>query len=973
MTTPETNQYKDLNSFLKAYSISKTLSKEDKDEIEKTNTRIGCVDMNIYGGSYHIPEKEYDTFLQLYTQEVIIKNQPEYLTEKQIERGGPIVVDIDFRYEYKTEKRQYTVEHIQDLLSIYLEEFKRMFQLDESSQFLIFVMEKPTVKHIDEKQITKDGIHILFTLKLEHNAQLLLRDKILEKVPQIWGGFPTINSWDDVFDKGISTGKTNWQLFGSQKPGFDKYGLTQIYDIKYNVETEDFEFSERPLSTFKIPENIGLLSVRNKKLTECFMKQRFIQELETYKQKHRLSDAGGSTGGGSGVGVTKQQNVFTNNSSSSIDSRYIQIEGIRNRQDLDSAMENFIENARNCRELEMIDMYNYTNALPSPYYDSFDKWIRVGWALRNTHRKLLIVWIYFSAKSAKFDYNDIPKMCDNWMNDSSVNNKLTKRSLLFWARTDATAEYERIRLESADTLIEDTIDKASKKGGKCGDWDIANIMHHLYKNEFVCASIKGKIWYHYRENRWIETDSGTKLREKISKEIQKLYQEKSFALQGLMANTNEDDKDKMKSLGNRMNAIMNIMTHLVSTNDKNNYMTEAREHFYDETFLINMDNSPHLICFKNGVFDFEEKRFRKGYPEDYLSMSTNINYIEVTDKHQPIVDEINDFMRKLFPEPELCQYMWDHLASIMNGSSITQTFNMYTGKGRNGKSILVTFMEKVLGDYKCDVPLSMITEKRQKVGGVSPEIVQLKGKRYAVMQEPSKGDTINEGIMKQLTSGSDQLQGRAPYMPQTVSFTPQFKLALTCNNLMKVKTTDFGTWRRIRVVPFKSLFTENPVQGNPDQPYQFLLDENLGKTLDLWKEVFASMLIKRVCETNGLVKDCAIVTQESEKYQESENSISQYIRERILTNQEGYTITKPELSSDFDSWYKQTIGNGEKSRPNMKEVHEVMETKFGAMKDQKWYNLRIQYGSGGGGGGNGDCNIHDDNTDVDDITLEELQ
>jgi P4 family phage/plasmid primase-like protien len=643
----------------------------------------------------------------------------------------------------------------------------------------------------------------------------------------------------------------------------------------------------------------------------------------------------------------------------------IAIEKIRNKEQLDKALQAFIEEAKNYHELELIDMFKYTDILPAPYYDSFDKWIRVGWSLRNTNKKFLIVWIYFSAKSKKFSYNDIPKMCEDWMNENEINNKLTKRSLLFWARNEAKEEYEKIRIESVDALIDETIEKVSKQGGKCGDWDIANIMHHLYKHEFVCASIKTKTWYQYRDNRWIETDSGTKLREKISKEIRELYMKKCmlYQRQTMMSSNGEEceDKDKNKRTNEKISAILNICHTLGSTNDKNNYMTEAREKFYDDTFQLNMDNSPHLICFKNGVFDFEEKIFRKGYPEDYLSMTTHINYIEITEKHQPIVNEINDFMRKLFPKPDLCEYMWDYLASIMNGNSITQTFNMFTGKGRNGKSVLISLMEKVLGDYKCDVPLSMITEKRQKVGGVSPEIVQLKGKRFAVMQEPSKGDMINEGIMKQLTSGSDQLQGRAPYMTQTISFTPQFKLALTCNTLMKVKTTDFGTWRRIRVVPFETLFTENPVQGDPDQPYQYLIDPNLTKKIDSWKEVFASLLIKRVCKTDGLVKDCQIVISESLKYQESENSISQYIRERIQTNQEGYSISKSEISSDFESWYRQTIGNENKGRPSMKELHEAMETKYGRMKDQKWYNMRINYNLGE--------KANDDNTDVDDITL----
>ena len=85
-------------------------------------------------------------------------------------------------------------------------------------------------------------------------------------------------------------------------------------------------------------------------------------------------------------------------------------------------------------------------------------------------------------------------------------------------------------------------------------------------------------------------------------------------------------------------------------------------------------------------------------------------------------------------------------------------------------------MTKVLGDYKGTVPITLITQKRPGIGGTSSEIVQLRGVRYAVMQEPSKGDKINEGIMKEITGG-DPIQGRALFK-ETVTFIPQFKLVV---------------------------------------------------------------------------------------------------------------------------------------------------------------------------------------------------
>ena len=148
------------------------------------------------------------------------------------------------------------------------------------------------------------------------------------------------------------------------------------------------------------------------------------------------------------------------------------------------------------------------------------------------------------------------------------------------------------------------------------------------------------------------------------------------------------------------------------------------------------------------------------------------------------------------------------------GSNENQIFNIYNGDGSNGKSKLVELMSEVLGDYKGTVPVSLVISKRATIGGVSPEIAQLKACRYAVMQEPSKGDKLNEGILKELTGG-DPIQGRGLYQ-DTVTFIPQFSLAVCCNEMFEVKSADHGTWRRMGVVNFTSKFTDEPDPETPN-------------------------------------------------------------------------------------------------------------------------------------------------------------
>ena len=79
--------------------------------------------------------------------------------------------------------------------------------------------------------MTKDGLHMIIGIQMGHDAQCILRKRVKEKVAECWGDFPLTNSWDDVFDEGISIGYTNWQLYGSRKPNHMAYGLTRVYKI----------------------------------------------------------------------------------------------------------------------------------------------------------------------------------------------------------------------------------------------------------------------------------------------------------------------------------------------------------------------------------------------------------------------------------------------------------------------------------------------------------------------------------------------------------------------------------------------------------------------------------------------------------------------------------------------------------------------------------------------------------------------
>ena len=908
-----------------------------------THTRIGSDKLGISGGTYTVPSDDIGEFYRKYTDHVFMQGRHEFLTEKQLIDNGPGLIDIDERYAPAIEVRQHTKEHISNLVETVIDQLSDMVVLTPGTLLPIFVFEKPDVNLLEDT--TKDGVHILIGMKMDRALQMMLRKRMLTQMPSIWGDLPLTNSWEDVLDEGIVRGTTNWQLYGSRKPGNQAYVLKYWYGMSLDEECS-LGFHERSVSIFDVRVNFQLLTAQYAyhagfeiaeavKDEHAAMKQTMVGPKQRRVKAAAAATAAASEDGSGAGGAAAGSGPKIMFQPPHVE--IIQLSDITDEEKLNAAIEQMYSSIEQ-RAYELRETHDYTMCLPAAYYDSEPKWIRVGWALRNTSPHLFLTWMSFSAKSTKFAYSMIIEFYDKWqqfgMNTPADGRCLTKRSIMYWAKTDAREAYDDIRRKTNEYYMEETM-----KTKDATDVDLAHVVYNFAKDKFVCVSIKTNSWFSFNGQRWEECDSGNALRLMISKDIYTMYHAKQIENTALM-NQQDPGSDEWKDKSIRAEKYTEICMRLKTTTFKNNIMKEARELFYDKNFVDTLDTNAYLMCFSNGVVDFSEKRFRRGQPDDNISKCTNIDYIPLDRvKHAATMAEINDFMAQLFPLEELRSYMWDHLASCLIGVNREQTFQIYVGAGSNGKSKLTELMSRCFGEYKATVPITLITNKRNGIGGTSSEIAQLMGIRYAVMQEPSKGDQINEGVLKEVSAG-DPLQGRALYKDM-VTFIPQFKLVVCTNTMFEIKSNDDGTWRRIQKVDFMSKFCDEPnPSGDVDNPYQFKIDRMLDEKLKRWAPTFMSMLVEHVFKTNGLVKPCSLVTASSQKYRLGQDYLSEFARDKIKMQQGGRGIKKTELYETFKQWYVR--GHG-RDVPKGAELYEFMDKKFGKYTNGAWRSVAIIY------------------------------
>ncbi len=157
---------------------------------------------------------------------------------------------------------------------------------------------------------------------------------------------------------------------------------------------------------------------------------------------------------------------------------------------------------------------------------------------------------------------------------------------------------------------------------------------------------------------------------------------------------------------------------------------------------------------------------------------------------------------------------------------------------------------------------------------------------------------------------------------------------------MTVRTQDDGTWRRLKVVPFKSKFTENPVEGDIENPYQFKVDANLMERYETWSETLLAMLVEHAYVNQGKIKtpECDIVLEASLRYKDRQDYLAEFVTDKIC-RVDGYSIRKGELTNEFKQWHQMNVGT---KNAVPKEIHEYMDRKFGKNIGGIWKNVKIR-------------------------------
>ena len=922
-------------SLFQKYLLSHKLTDDKKKKgVKGTHTAIPNPEKGTHGGNYYIDSDDLDQFYKTYMDDVFKKNNIGHLTERQLEENGPIAIDLDFRYGTDVKKRLHTETHIENIITTYLEKLQeKIFYFELKEDIPIYVFEKKNVNMLDK--MTKDGIHIIIGIACDRRIQLLLRELVLKDMPDILDELPFTNSIEDVIDESVTKGGSNWQLFGSCKPNHEPYEITQYYNYYLNDDYQ-FEMTNMKLADKnildKFKNNIDFfkkISVRYEDNIELNPKAKITEYLD--KQNN------------SEIRLTTNIENYNISYNSDYDMSSL-IANINTLEQLKKLNEKIID-IDITKEINRTfkQTHDYLMIINDPkYYDHYGEWRDIGFALKNTDERLFLSWMLFSAKSSKFNIQDICKYYGMWKKDFKVGERcFTYKSIERKAKScyinvdDDENEWKKLYKTNIDYFIETAI------SGHGSDYDIASILVYMYKGDYMCVGMdKSYKWFKFEKNRWQEKNGSVAILRILSEQLYDKLQDKMFNIINLLHNfPGGSDSEGYKKLESKVTILNKICGYCKDRTHKIKIFGEVLVLYHDEYFLKQKDMNNYLLGFNNGVFDFNENRFRPGYHEDYMTKGTNYDYIPIDvikTQYQEEEQEIRTFFDQIYPIKDTNDYMWNVLASLLIGGNMNQDFYMFIGNGSNGKSMVTKLLEYIMGDYFGSLPSSCIIGERVGAGKVSPEVIALKGVRVAIINEPKRNEILNDGIVKEMTGG-DKVSGRALYGAPD-SFIPQFKPIVATNVTYTINDTTDGIWRRIKKINHISKFEDNPNLKNKNE---FKKDKTLSEKFTKWAPILMTLLIEIAIKTRGEITTPQIIIDETNSYRNKQDLVSEFMNSRIQFKEgDKYTIQKTPLKEEYKLHLDRKVEKSE-----IEELEEAMNKKFGEYDTNKkcWKNVIIVY------------------------------
>ncbi len=353
-------------------------------------------------------------------------------------------------------------------------------------------------------------------------------------------------------------------------------------------------------------------------------------------------------------------------------------------------------------------------------------------------------------------------------------------------------------------------------------------------------------------------------------------------------------------------------------------MLEGAQHLVGVT-ADQLDANPDLFNVINGTIELSTQTFRPHRRGDLLTKMAGITYSPTATC--PLWEE---HLRTMFCDNQITIDSFQ----MMCGYSLLQSnpdhvVVLLVGDGNNGKTETLRPVQLIMGDYAVHIEANTLMQTRHDDGGrARPDILKLKGARFATCSEPDANAKLSESFIKSVT-GDKEMTARAVYGIKPITFPPGVKIFIATNYLPKITGTDEGIWRRIWAFGFYAIIP--PEKRMPDYGDVMYRQEASG--------IFNWMLagLRRYMEQGRLDRPPE-VQKATQEYRKQEHPLAEFFEEWcVLGPQE--QCTKGELYAAYTEWCASKCVNALKMIPFGKMLKGIAEDDR-TDKQRLWKGIR---------------------------------
>ena len=298
------------------------------------------------------------------------------------------------------------------------------------------------------------------------------------------------------------------------------------------------------------------------------------------------------------------------------------------------------------------------------------------------------------------------------------------------------------------------------------------------------------------------------------------------------------------------------------------------------------DSDPWLLSTPAGTVDLRTGEQRPHRPDDYITRLTAAAPGGTCPAFLRFLDEVTG------EDVQLAAFLQRLLGYALTGSTREHGLFFLHGLGANGKSVFVSTVAGIFGDYHTVAPIETFTAFNSDRHPT--DLAGLRGARLVTATETEEGRRWAEARIKALTGG-DKISAR--FMRQDFfEYTPVFKLVIAGNHKPGLRSVDEAIRRRFHLIPF--LVTIPAEQRDPE------LTEKLKSE---WPGILQWM-IEGCAEWQefGLAPPAA-VKDASAAYLAAEDAVAAWIDDCCERNADAWT----KRADLFASWKLWAESNGE--------------------------------------------------------------